>query len=194
MAQQPIQAAKHRGQRGSSKYDDESDFITFLDSDSKATTAGSPQLLNDFDAAIGAADNLSQNSAPSSFSFKTETDVVVSDSVSFARQEITTSTEGSTHQWFGNFRSITKSKLGSALQGAREKALAVTEEMRRRQHERDVADDGVRIGLRGRIGNAATGVNKLSVETSTMIPVNNEHTSCGRAGSIPFSTNKQIHQ
>ena len=183
-----IQAAKHRGQKGSSRDEDDSESNPVPDPASQATTAGSSQPLKYLDAAISTPDYLLQSSSTSSTAFATETDVEVSESVYIAQEEILTSREGSGNQRFGSLRSKTKTKLSSAFQGAREKALAVTEEMRRRQHERDVAEDNVLSGIRGRIGKAATSV-KLAIEktetSSTVIAVNRE-SKLSEADQDPF--------
>lgn len=156
-----IKAAKHRGQLGSSNDEDEANSSLFLESTDALANAGFSQP--NLSSSVSTPDHLNQISSTSSILFGNEADVDVSERVSLEEPETLTSKEDATDKRFGKLRSKTKITLGSALQGAREKALAVSEEMRRKQQERDTGEDSVRSGLRGRIGKAAASV-KLSIE------------------------------
>jgi len=79
---------------------------------------------------------------------------------------------------FASMRSSAKNKLGTAMQGAREKALAVAEERRRRKQDREVvqeqkdADESNNrksLRLRDRLENAANNV-KNKIEQNEMSP------------------------
>ncbi len=171
-----IKAAKHRGQIGSSNDEDESDSILYLDSIAASANAAFSQPFQNLNASVCTQDNLPQISSTSSI-LVNETDVDFGDVTTLEQPEMLTSKDDAADKRFGKLRSKTKSKLGSAIQGAREKALAVSEEIRRKQQERDSGEEGVRTGLRGRIGKAAASV-KLSIEkievSSTTRPATRE--------------------
>lgn len=173
-----MQAAKQLGQKGSSKDEDDRESKLSL---SEQFSGGSSHLLTNLEpttafenlnqlpnANVVTNDNLSPGNALSFSSIDTPEDDGQQASftqVEGLQSELTGITpERQLGQRLGNLTSKTKSKFGSALQGAREKALAVAEERRRKQQERDGTDDGVaRRGLRGRLENAAATV-KHSIE------------------------------
>jgi hypothetical protein len=180
-----MHAAKQLGQKGASKDDDDIESKMSFDVSEKYTGASS-HLSTDLELTQTSENlNLLSNggsatndhlSPGNSLSFSS-IDIPGGDSqrVSFSQvaelqNELTgTTPERQIGQRFGNLTSKTKSKFGSALQGAREKALAVAEERRRKQQERD-GDDGVpRRGLRGRLENAAATV-KHSIEKIDVNP------------------------
>ena len=175
-----VQVAKQRGQKGCSEDADEAESIVFhegnevANSTNLATTnlesaATSEILLKNVDQVPSDPDSLTNSVAdynlfPQTLSFTSLNELNSVDAQEGLNEDSAgIPTERPKGQMFGKLRSNTKSKLGSALQVAREKALAVAEERRRRQEERESNERSadsifVKRGLRVRLENAAASV------------------------------------
>jgi hypothetical protein len=178
-----VQAAKERRQRGDDKSTNEGESATSddhvegydmtaahsADLESNASSGvqstgvarastGPEPILEAFDGRSVPLDITTNNSMSEEY-----------DSAAFSNQtEASTSVSSDTGPTprFGGLRSNAKNRFGSAMQGAKEKALAVAEELRRRKEERDLAEGAGEtekagrkgFGLRGRLENVAANV------------------------------------
>lgn len=184
-----VQAAKERRQKGRDQNDSDDDL-----SDGAPTSSAGLEPSDRSELQMPSMDQVSPNLSPDrnipdnnqadhvKSPHQVASESVTADSLvdSVSQQQGADDTDDVTSpvpsgKKFSNLRSNAKSRFGSAVRGAREKALAVAEERRRQKQERESNMEGAAVGLRGRFENAATSVINRSTHGETTTPTASSH-------------------
>jgi hypothetical protein len=161
-----IQAAKQRGLKKSNSEDQDDDEVQVLGDIPIKEPAKSSMLFEEKPCHknVDTSDRMESSAFLSQASiFKTPT----KDIALMSQSEKQVKAEPSSGKIFGNFRSHTKNKIGSALQGAREKALAIAEDRRRKSARDGIDDADSHLSVKGRHDSPAVSLKVANEKTET---------------------------